>query len=109
MAFAIPIYLRWKHGDKFEVGSWNNGSKYRWLNVIAVIEIVIMSVVGLLPTSNLGVPWFDGFEMKYVNYAIIVVPVALVALWIYWEVSVKSWFTGPVRTIDEPPAETAAV
>ena len=25
LAFAIPIYLRWRHGDKFEVGSWNNG------------------------------------------------------------------------------------
>jgi amino acid transporter len=109
LAFAIPIWLRWRHGENFEVGSWNNGSKYRWMNIVAVIEIVIMSVVGLLPTSNLGVPWFSGFAMKYVNYAIIVVPVALVALWIYWEVSVKHWFTGPVRTVDEPPVEPATV
>ncbi|MFL6060120.1 MAG: amino acid permease [Marmoricola sp.] len=109
LAFAIPIYLRWRHGENFEVGRWNNGSKYRWMNPVAVIEIVIMSIVGILPTAYVGVPWNDGFAMKYVNYAIIVVPVALVLLLIYWEVSVKHWFTGPVRTVDEPPAEPAAV
>jgi amino acid transporter len=103
LAFAIPIWLRWKHGEKFEVGSWNNGSKYRWMNVVAVVEIVVMSIVGLLPTASVGVPWMDGFSMKYVNYAIIVVPAALGLLAIYWTVSVKHWFTGPVRTVDESP------
>jgi amino acid transporter len=100
LAFAIPIYLRWRHGENFEVGTWNNGSKYKWMNPIAVVEIVIMSAVGLLPTSNLGVWWDADFAWKYVNYAIIVVPVALILLTIYWHVSVKHWFTGPKMTID---------
>jgi len=103
VAFAIPIFLRWRHGDRFEVGSWNLGSKYKWMNLVAVAEIVVMSIFGLLPTANVGVPWLSGFSMKYVNYAIIVVPLALIALAIYWQVSVRHWFTGPVRTIDEPP------
>jgi amino acid transporter len=100
LAFAIPIYLRWRHGENFEVGTWNNGNKYKWMNPIAVVEIVIMSIVGLLPTSYVGVWWNDGFAWKYVNYAIIVVPVALILLTIYWHVSVKHWFTGPKMTID---------
>jgi amino acid transporter len=100
LAFAIPIFLRWRHGENFEVGSWNNGSKYKWMNPIAVVEIVIMSVVGILPTSSVGIWWNDGFAWKYVNYAIIVVPVALILLTIYWNVSVKHWFTGPKHTID---------
>jgi amino acid transporter len=100
LAFAIPIYLRWRHGENFQVGSWTNGSKYRWMNPIAVVEIVIMSIVGLLPTSSVGIWWNDGFAWKYVNYAIIVVPVALILLTIYWHVSVKHWFTGPKQTID---------
>ena len=33
LAFAIPIYLRWRLGDSFEVGAWNNGSKYKWMNL----------------------------------------------------------------------------
>ena len=45
-------------------------------------------------------PWNDGFAAKYVNYTILVVPVALLALWIYWHVSVKNWFTGPKHTIE---------
>ena len=51
LAFAIPIYLRWRHGDKFEVGPWNNGSKYKWMNPIAVAEIVIVSLYLMLPTT----------------------------------------------------------
>jgi amino acid transporter len=100
LAFAIPIFLRWRLRDGFHVGTWNNGSKYKWMNPIAVIEIVIMSIVGLLPTASVGIWWNDGFAWKYVNYAIIVVPVALVLLTIYWHVSVKHWFTGPKQTID---------
>ena len=49
LAFAIPIWLRWRHGDKFEVGSWNNGAKYKWMNPIAVAEIVIVSLYLMLP------------------------------------------------------------
>ncbi len=43
LAFAIPIWLRWRMGDAFEPGSWNNGKKYKWMNLIAVIEIVVVS------------------------------------------------------------------
>jgi amino acid transporter len=100
VAFAIPIYLRWRMGDAFQPGSWTNGQKYKWMNPIAVAEIVIMSIVGLLPTSTVGIWWNDGFAWKYVNYAIIVVPAALIILTIYWELSVKHWFTGPKHTID---------
>jgi amino acid transporter len=100
LAFAIPIYLRWRLGGAFESGSWTNGEKYKWMNPIAVVEIVIMSIVGLLPTSTVGIWWNDGFAWKYVNYAIIVVPVALILLTIYWYVSVRHWFTGPKQTID---------
>jgi amino acid transporter len=100
LAFAIPIFLRWRHGSRFEVGAWTNGAKYKWMNPIAVVEIIIMSIVGLLPTSSVGIWWNTGFAWKYVNYAIIVVPVALILLTIYWFVSVRHWFTGPKHTID---------
>ena len=59
-------------------------------------------LVGLLPTSSVGIPWMDGFGMKYVNYAILVVPIALILLTIYWHVSVKHWFTGPATTLEAP-------
>lgn len=105
LAFAIPIFLRWRHGEKFEVGSWNNGAKYRWMNPIAVAEIVIVSLYLMMPFVPGAVPFSDDFEWKFVNYAPIVTVGALVLLTIWWNVSAKKWFTGPKHTIDEAVVE----
>ncbi|MHA3704936.1 amino acid permease [Jatrophihabitans sp. YIM 134969] len=102
LAFAIPIFLRWRAGDDFRVGRWTLGRKYRWMAPVAVVEIGVMSIVAIFPTSNLGAPWDPGFAWKYVNYTPIVVVGLLLLLWIGWHVSVKKWFTGPVTTIDTP-------
>ena len=108
LAFAIPIYYRWKAGDSFRPGGWNLGSRYRWMCIVAIVEIAITSLVALFPTSTGGSPWYPEFAWKYVNYTIIVVPVALILLWIYWHVSVKNWFTGPKITIDRPVLDPEA-
>jgi amino acid transporter len=108
LAFAIPIYYRWKAGDSFRPGSWNLGSKYRWMCIVAIAEIAITSLVALFPTSTGGAPWYPEFAWKYVNYTIIVVPGALILLWIYWHASVKNWFTGPKTTIDQPVLDAEA-
>jgi amino acid transporter len=101
LAFAIPIWLRWRHGDKFDVGSWNNGAKYKWMNPIAVAEIVIVSLFLMMPTTPAANPFRDEFEWKFVNYAPIVTLGALLLLTVWWFVSARHWFTGPKHTIDE--------
>jgi amino acid transporter len=101
LAFAIPIYLRWRHGGNFEAGSWTNGSKYKWMNPIAVAEIVIVSIYLMLPAVPGGNPFMDAFAWKFVNYAPIVTIGALIILTIWWETSAKNWFTGPKHNIDE--------
>ena len=101
VAFAIPIWLRWKQGSNFRPGGWKLGSKYRWMCLVAVVEIAVTSFIALLPTASLGAPWYPGFAWKYVNYTVIVVPVALLLLWIWWHVSVKKWFTGPKHTVEQ--------
>jgi len=101
LAFAIPIWLRFTHGSKFEVGGWNNGAKYKWMNPVAVAEILIVSVALMLPTTPAANPFRDEFEWKFVNYAPIVTLGALVLLTIWWHVSAKRWFTGPKHTIDD--------
>jgi hypothetical protein len=108
LAFAIPIYYRWKAGDSFRTGGWTLGSKYRWMSIVAIVEIAVTSFVALLPTSTGGAPWYPEFAWKYVNYTIIVVPGALILLWIYWHASVKNWFTGPKTTIDQPVLDAEA-
>lgn len=103
LSFAIPIFLRWRHGDKFELGTWNNGAKYKWMNPIAVAEIIIVSVYLMLPFVPGAVPFSSDFEWKFVNYAPIVTLGVLLIITIWWETSAKKWFTGPKQTID--PAE----
>jgi amino acid transporter len=108
LAFAIPIFYRWKAGASFVTGGWTLGAKYKWMCIVALAEIVVTSIVALLPTSTGGAPWYPGFEWKFVNYTVLVVPAALIALWIYWHVSVKNWFTGPKTTVDAPVAATVS-
>ncbi|MGI8645109.1 MAG: amino acid permease [Nocardioides sp.] len=101
LAFLIPIWLRWRMGDAFEVGSWNNGAKYKWMNLVAVAEIAIISVYFILPFVPQGSPFSDDFSWKFVNYAPVLTFGALIVLAIWWQVSARHWFTGPKHTIDE--------
>ena len=105
LSFAIPIWLRWRAGDDFTVGQWNNGAKYKWMNPIAVAEIVIVSIFLMLPFVPAANPFSDQFDWKFVNYAPVVTLGALLLLTIWWEVSAKKWFTGPKHTIDTAVVE----
>lgn len=104
LCFAVPIYLRWRAGDSFESGSWTLGSKYKWIAPLALAEIALTSIIAMFPTSLGGMPWDPGFAWKYVNYTPLLVGGALVALYVYWHLSVKKWFTGPVTQVTADPA-----
>ena len=99
LAFMIPIYLRWRMGDKFVAGEWTNGKKYKWMNFLAVLEIAVISIYFILPFAPAGTPGNKDFTWTAVNYAPLVTGGALILLWIWWHLSVKKWFTGPKRTI----------
>jgi len=101
LCFAVPIYYRWRAGDSFKVGSWNLRGHHRWIAPLALAEIVLTSIVAMFPTSLGGMPWDPSFEWKFVNYTPLVVGGTLILLYLYWHGSVKKWFTGPVRQIDE--------
>ena len=101
LAFLIPIWLRWRMGDAFVPGSWNNGAKYKWMNLIAVIEIAIISIYFILPFVPAGVPFSQDFDWKFVNYAPILTIGSLIVLAIWWQASAKKWFKGPKVTIDQ--------
>jgi amino acid transporter len=102
LAFAIPIYQRWRTGAQFRTGSWNLGRHYKWLCAIAVAEIAVTTVIAMLPTSPGGVPWSPDFEWKYLNYTPLVVGGTLIALWLAWQLRVKHTYSGPRSTIDLP-------
>ena len=69
IAYVIPIWLRWRLGDKFEPGPWTLGKKYKWMCLVSVIEVIVVVVIGFnLPFSSSGVPWESDFEWSLFNY-----------------------------------------
>ena len=108
VCYAIPIFLRWRMGDAFEQSkTWNLGTKWKWMNPISVVWVIIICTAGLLPTSPLGVPWDSTFDWTYVNYAPLVVGALLIGVLLGWQ-KAKSHFTGQERNIDAPVAEEFA-
>ena len=100
IAYTIPIYLRLRQGDNFVPGPWTLGRRYRWINSAAIVWVIIAVIIFCLPYGPASVPWFDEFDAPALNYtpAVLVVG-ALVAIW--WVVSAKNKYTGPVRTLEE--------
>jgi amino acid transporter len=100
IAYVMPVYLRWRKGDDWEPGPWTLGRKYRWINPAAIVWVAICVVVFSLPQGSTGAPWHDDFDWKYVNYAPATVGAVFVAVGLWWLLSARHRFTGPVRNIE---------
>jgi amino acid transporter len=102
IAYTIPVFLRWRMGDRFQPGPWNLGAKYKWINLIAIVWVVLCVIIFCLPVTPTAVPWNSGFSWSAFNYAPLVTIGMLVAVWAAWELGAKNTFKGPVRTVDDP-------
>src|SRR5438034_6742052 len=114
IAYVIPVYLRLRRGNGFQPGPWNLGRRYRWINTGAPVFVAICVIALDLPFTSAAVPWNSGFDWTALNYTPLVILVGLiVAIW--WQISAKRRYHGPVRTIEtdelgrviEPGAEAA--
>src|SRR5438105_425304 len=112
LAYIIPVFLRLRMGDRFEPGPWTLGRRYKWINVGAIAFVVLVVYALDIPTVPAGVPWKGDFKFESFNYAPLVLVIGLL-VGIWWWISAKNRYTGPVRTIDtddlghvieEPPA-----
>ncbi len=105
IAYTIPVFLRWRKGDDFKPGPWTLGKKYRWNNLIATVWVAICVVIFCLPFTPAGVPWNKGFTWSSVNYAPLVTIGVMVAVTLWFLISARKTFKGPIRTIDQPEVE----
>jgi|tagenome__1003787_1003787.scaffolds.fasta_scaffold20926662_1 amino acid transporter len=100
IAYVTPVYLRWRAGDSFKPGAWNLGAKYRWMCPVSVVWTVLMVIFFSLPFTPAGVPGRDEFDWTAVNYAPLINLALFGAIGIWWLVSARKSFTGPVRNIE---------
>jgi amino acid transporter len=96
IAYAIPIYLRLRLGDKWEPGEWNLGKHYRWIGIVACIWVVFIAILFMAPLSPAGIPWNSNFTWLSVNYAPIAVLGTLLLVGGWWLLSANKWFKGPL-------------
>ena len=103
IAFAIPIYLRMRQGDKFEHGAWSLGPHYKWIGTIAILWVAVITVLFSIPLYKVGLPWDDNFTWELTNYTILWFIGIGICFGGWWVLSAKNWFKGPVRmgTLDE--------
>ncbi len=102
LAYIIPVYLRLRAGDRFQPGPWTLGRHYKWINIGAIVFVLLVVYSLDIPFTITGLPWKDGFTLTAVNYSPLVLVVGvLVGVW--WVIDAKKKYTGPVRTIDEAP------
>jgi amino acid transporter len=100
IAYTIPVFLRWRKGDAFETGPWTLGAKYKWVNPIAFTWVALCVIIFCLPFTPAGVYFGKTFSWSSVNYAPLVTLGVIAAVTIWYLVSAKRTFKGPIRTID---------
>ena len=92
IAYVLPVYLRRRAGDSFVKGVWHLGRWSPVLNWIAILWVVFITILFMLPT----VAPFTGFNASTFNFTPLVLVGVVAALTIWWFVSVRHWFKGPV-------------
>ncbi len=100
LAYVIPVYLRLRKGDEFEAGPWTLGKKYKIVNVLAIIFVILVVYALNLPYTPAGLPWNDDFDASLVNYTPLALVVPLI-FGVWYLVSAKNKYQGPIRTLEE--------
>ena len=100
IAYVAPVYLRWRAGESFQQGSWNLGDKWRWMNPVAVVFVMVMLVVLCFPFFSTGVPWESDFDWNAFNFTPLVVGIVFVGIWLAWIGGANKRYQGPIRTIE---------
>jgi amino acid transporter len=88
IAYALPIFLR-QFSSEFQVGPWHLGAWSRPIGWIAVIWVIAISVLFMLPTAT-------PITITNFNYAPVAVVGLFVIITIWWVVSARHWFKGPI-------------
>jgi amino acid transporter len=100
LAYIIPIYLRFRARDNFKPGPWTLGGRYKLVNFLAIFFVILVVFALDLPYAPQGLPWNSGFDASLVNYTPFAIVIPLI-FGIWYLVSAKNKYQGPVSTLEE--------
>lgn len=99
-AYAIPVLLRLRAGDRFTPGPWNLGRWSRPVGWIAVCWVAFVTVLFCLPQAS-------PVTVDSMNYASIALAVVLALATVWWFVARRSYSTPTAYGTDKERAEIA--
>ncbi|WP_275561719.1 amino acid permease [Streptomyces sp. 5-6(2022)] len=99
-AYAIPIFLRLRAGDRFQPGPWHLGRWSKPVGWIAVAWVAVVTVLFCLPQSS-------PVTADSMNYASIALAVVLLLATIWWFVARRSYNTPSAYGTAREQAEIA--
>jgi amino acid transporter len=99
LAYGLPILLR-LFSRNFVPGPWHLGAWSKPIGAIAVVWVVLISILFMLPTAS-------PVNFGNFNYAPVAVLGTFAIVGIWWLVSARTWFKGPV--IQGSAEELAAI
>ncbi|MFI6638362.1 amino acid permease [Streptomyces sp. NPDC050504] len=85
-AYAIPIYLKLRAGDRFQPGPWNLGRWSKPIGWIAVVWVALVTVLFLLPQAS-------PVTVDSMNYAVVALAAVLILATVWWFVARRSYAT----------------
>ncbi|MCY0897824.1 MAG: amino acid permease [Firmicutes bacterium] len=97
VAYVIPVYLRRRHGNKFQPGSFNLGRWSGFIGWTAVIWVVFVCILFMLPTTR-------PITAATFNFTPVVLLIVFAFLVPWYLLSVRHWFKGPIRQVDDAAA-----
>ncbi len=97
IAFVIPVYLRFRMHDEFVHGAWSLGRHYKWIDVLSLAWVGLITILFIFPLYKAGLPWESDFSWDLTNYTILWFAGIGIVFGGWWFISAKNWFKGPVR------------
>jgi amino acid transporter len=105
IAFVIPVYLRYRMHDQFVPGAWSLGKHYKWIDLLSLGWVALITILFIFPLYKAGLPWESDFSWELTNYTVLWFAAIGIVFGGWWFVSAKNWFKGPVRQGTEEELE----
>ena len=105
IAFVLPVILRFRMDDEFVHGAWSLGRHYKWIDLLSLAWVALITILFIFPLYKAGLPWEDDFTWDLTNYTILWFAAIGIVFGGWWVISAKNWFKGPVRQGTEEELE----
>ncbi|OJT12513.1 hypothetical protein TRAPUB_10914 [Trametes pubescens] len=99
VSYVTPIFLRITSGrDKLKPGPFSLGKYYMPIGIVAVCWVTFIVVLLVFPPEV-------NPTAATMNYTIVIIMAVFIFASVWWVISARKWFKGPVKTVEGEDSE----